>query len=73
MTKMSRRLQAILALCAVVSMPLAASSAAPQAKAPPRAAGADYPTYGGGSDEHHYSPLDQINDKNIDRLQLAWS
>ena len=70
---MSRRLQAILALCAVVSMPLAASSAAPQAKAPPRAAGADYPTYGGGSDEHHYSPLDQINDKNIDRLQLAWS
>jgi quinohemoprotein ethanol dehydrogenase len=33
--------------------------------------GADWPGYG-GSDENHYSPLDQINDSNVSRLGLVW-
>ena len=33
----------------------------------------DWVHYGQSSDETHYSPLDQINDKNVDKLGLAWS
>ena len=33
---------------------------------------ADWTSYG-GMNEDHYSPLDQINDKNVGRLGLAWS
>jgi quinohemoprotein ethanol dehydrogenase len=32
----------------------------------------DWPSYGGSRDEIHYSPLSQINDRNVDRLGLAW-
>ncbi|MDB5448864.1 MAG: PQQ-dependent dehydrogenase, methanol/ethanol family [Phenylobacterium sp.] len=70
---MSRRLQAMLALCAAVAMPLAASSAAVRAKHATRPPAADWTNYGGGSNEDHYSPLNQINDKTIQRLRLAWS
>src|SRR5215217_3434320 len=42
--------------------------------------GADRPAYGsrewreylGGPERNHYSPLDQINAKNVDQLQVAW-
>ncbi len=33
---------------------------------------AEWLTYGGNYAETHYSPLDQINESNIDRLGLAW-
>ncbi len=33
---------------------------------------AEWLTYGGDYAETHYSPLDQINDSNVDRLGLAW-
>ena len=36
-------------------------------------AGANWPTTGGGVNENHYSPLDQINAGNIDRLGHAWT
>ncbi|HEY0446390.1 MAG TPA: PQQ-dependent dehydrogenase, methanol/ethanol family [Allosphingosinicella sp.] len=35
--------------------------------------GANWQHYGRTASEDHYSPLDQINDKNIERLGLAWS
>jgi quinohemoprotein ethanol dehydrogenase len=36
------------------------------------AATTDWPGYGGGADEQHYSPLRSIDDKNVGRLALAW-
>ena len=32
----------------------------------------DWPVYGRTSQEQHYSPLDEINAKNVERLGLAW-
>ncbi len=36
-------------------------------------ASANWATTGGGFDETHFSPLDKINQKNVDRLGFAWS
>ena len=33
----------------------------------------DWPIYGGTPDNNHYSPLQQINRKNVKQLQVAWS
>src|SRR2546422_4266184 len=33
----------------------------------------DWPAYGGGPANIHYSPLAQINRTNVKRLQVAWS
>ncbi len=33
----------------------------------------DWPIYGGTSDNNHYSPLKQINRKNVRKLRIAWS
>jgi glucose dehydrogenase len=33
----------------------------------------DWPTYGGDSGATRYSPLKQINTKNVDKLKLAWT
>src|SRR5262250_1617376 len=33
----------------------------------------DWPSYGGGSDQTHYSTLNQINRDNISKLQVAWT
>jgi quinohemoprotein ethanol dehydrogenase len=35
--------------------------------------GANWAAYGRTFSEHHYSPLDQINDKTVTRLGLAWT
>jgi len=35
--------------------------------------GKDWAAYGGTFGEQHYSPLTQINDKNVSRLGLVWS
>lgn len=35
--------------------------------------GANWAAYGRTFSEHHYSPLDQINDKTVSRLGLAWT
>lgn len=35
-------------------------------------ADSDWPAYGRTQEGTRYSPLDQINDKNVDRLQQAW-
>ena len=34
---------------------------------------ANWLTIGGGRDEQHYSPLDQINDRNVGQLKPAWT
>jgi len=33
----------------------------------------DWPTYGGNSENTHYSPLNQINKSNVSQLEVAWS
>jgi len=33
----------------------------------------DWPVYGGGSDQQHYSPLTQIDTGNVGKLGLVWS
>jgi glucose dehydrogenase len=33
----------------------------------------DWPVYGGGPASDHYSPLAQINPKNVSRLKIAWT
>ncbi len=33
----------------------------------------DWPAYGGGPENTHYSSLDQINRKNVKKLEVAWS
>lgn len=33
----------------------------------------DWPIYGGTPDNNHYSPLSEINRKNVNQLQVAWS
>src|SRR5579859_864132 len=38
----------------------------------PRAADRDWAVYLGGKESSHYSTLDQINTKNVGRLQMAW-
>src|SRR5580704_110764 len=38
-----------------------------------RPAGRDWPAYGGGPDQTHYSPLAQINRSNVRRLDVAWT
>ena len=43
-------------------------AAASQQPAPP----VDWPRYGGTLENDHYSPLAQINRKNVSRLEIAW-
>lgn len=38
-----------------------------------RAAGADWPVWGGGDSAQRYSPLDQINRDNVSQLQRVWT
>src|SRR5262245_18334576 len=33
----------------------------------------DWPAYGGGNDQTHYSALNQINRDNVGKLQVAWT
>ena len=35
--------------------------------------GADWPAYGGDEQGRKYSPLDQINRKNVSQLEVAWT
>ena len=64
---------------------LTAAAAVAQGAAPPQAAAVDQPrlvaadsnsadwtTVGHGASEQRFSPLTQINDKNVGRLGLAW-
>lgn len=55
--------------------PADVQTAATAAMADPslRAAGADWPAYGGTESARRYSPLTQINRENVGRLQRAWT
>ena len=37
------------------------------------AANFDWPVYGGTTENNHYSPLKQVNRKNVHKLRVAWS
>ncbi|HVA92419.1 MAG TPA: hypothetical protein VNL71_21565, partial [Chloroflexota bacterium] len=40
---------------------------------PSRAASADWPMFGGNTDNNRYSPLNQINPSNVSKLGIAWT
>jgi len=42
-------------------------------QAPENRASTDWPSYGGGAQNTHYSSLAQINRKNVSRLEVAWT
>ncbi len=65
----------VMPLGPVGGQPLAAAQDpdGPGAMALREAAPAEWLSYGRDQAETHYSPLDQINSDNIDRLGLAWS
>lgn len=52
--------QKILALCALATLPLSAQTV-------------DWGAYGGGPDNIRYSPLNQINRRNVQHLKVAWT
>jgi quinohemoprotein ethanol dehydrogenase len=56
---------------AFLAFTLALSAAVPGAAAAP-AQDSDWPILGRTSEAQHYSPLDQINDRNVKTLGLAW-
>ena len=60
-------------LCVVPKGMLAADNArATQSAGVGAAAGLDWPAYGGGPENTHYSSLDQINRSNVNQLRVAW-
>ena len=70
------------AAASVIVLTMAGNSLATQRKAPAISPGAllvdgrkgdDWPAYGATYDERHYSPLAEINDRNVKSLGLAWS
>lgn len=63
----------ILALALLVSPILTGCASEPAEGAASDIPAADWPSGGRLFDEHHFSPLDQINDENVSRLGLAWS
>jgi quinoprotein glucose dehydrogenase len=54
----------------VLALLLAAATASTRAQMPAKAG--EWPTYGGDLKSTRYSPLDQINADNFNKLQLAW-
>src|SRR3954447_8744442 len=52
-----------IALCLTVSL----------SSAQKKSSSHDWPIYGGTPNNNHYSPLAQINRKNVKRLQVAWT
>lgn len=55
----------IVVVCCIFLAPLAISQK--------RTLQRDWPAYGGGPDGSHYSPLAQINRKNVKQLKIAWT
>ncbi|HYL62831.1 MAG TPA: PQQ-binding-like beta-propeller repeat protein [Candidatus Methylomirabilis sp.] len=69
------RLRIAVLLCAVTATLVAARPAEEKAVGARASAGeqTDWPGYGGGPLNDHYSPLSQINRSNVTQLAVAWS
>ena len=59
-----RRMSCLVAIVMVLAVPLSAQHGAP--------ASGEWPTYGGDLGGTKYSPLDQIDRDNFDRLEIVW-
>jgi quinoprotein glucose dehydrogenase len=55
-----------------VALGVAATSPGP-ATAGKKTTSRDWPVYGGTAENNHFSPLDQINRKNVMKLKVAWT
>src|SRR5689334_15041678 len=77
MRNLSKLLPPIVALALAACAPSANNGSAPSTADNALLAtannGDDWPSYGGTWDERHFSPLAEINDKNVSQLGLAWS
>jgi glucose dehydrogenase len=64
----------VVPLLAVVGIGLdrASATAEQQSGDGPAAPGTEWRTYGSNFASHRYSPLDQINRDNFNRLEIAW-
>ena len=60
----------VVAVCAAVTI---VTSTALSAQSPHRRADADWPVFGGTTDNTHYSTLSQISPANVHQLQVAWT
>jgi quinoprotein glucose dehydrogenase len=61
------------AIAGIVVGEIARAGKTPQAPAASTQERQDWPTYGGGPENNHYSKLAQINRSNVKRLAIAWS
>jgi quinoprotein glucose dehydrogenase len=59
------------AMCIAVTADSGAAS--PPSPHPDKQRSYDWPIYGGSPDNNHFSPLAQINRKNVKQLSVAWS
>jgi len=64
--KFAKRRGLAVALCLIATF--ACPAAAPKEFATP-----DWPIYGGTPNNNHFSPLTQINRKNVTQLAVAWT
>ncbi len=68
-------MQRLAALCSVVCLSLVITACQPPqtSKLPAGGTLANWPAYGGGANADHYSPLDEIDSGNVDKLRVAWT
>jgi quinoprotein glucose dehydrogenase len=70
----NRKAKMKFAACVVVfSLGAVAASGAPPARSANQTAPHDWPIYGGTPENNHFSPLSQIDRKNVTQLDIAWS
>lgn len=67
------RLAAIFLAMSTFTTGASGGAASPAPKAPDKTANHDWQVYGGTLDNNRFSPLSQINRKNVKRLQVAWT
>src|SRR3984893_5954650 len=70
MSRIMRRF--FLAFLAFLAVALASAGVALRGQQPSTPKGAEWPTYGGALASPQYSPLDQINKHNFNKLEAAW-
>ena len=63
----------VLIAAALVIATVVARAQQPDPAHVPAAKGSDWPSYGGGPENNHYSPLAQINRNNVAQLKIAWT
>src|SRR5579863_2776841 len=64
---------AMFAVAMCIAVTADSGAASPPSPHPDKQRSYDWPIYGGSPDNNHFSPLAQINRKNVKQLSVAWS